>query len=105
MQIFPTAIFKDETRMNSRARKVQQNGHKCHAAIPSLEQWRQCRLNSINFFHINCCRTNNVTLSVIIITSHCLSIHRQTSQSSTPILVLHESLSFSCSSEWIRIGD
>jgi len=24
--------------MNPRARKVLQNGHKCHAAIPSLEQ-------------------------------------------------------------------
>jgi len=26
-------IFKDETRINPRARNVQQNGHKCHAAI------------------------------------------------------------------------
>jgi len=31
-------ISKDETRMHPRARKVQQNGHKCHAAIPSLEK-------------------------------------------------------------------
>jgi len=30
-------IFKDEMRMYSYASKVQQNGHKCHAAIPSLE--------------------------------------------------------------------
>jgi len=31
-------IFKDETRMNPRARKMQQNGHKCYAAIPSFEK-------------------------------------------------------------------
>jgi len=41
MLICPTAFFKDETRVNSRSRKVQQNGHKCHAVIPSLEQRRQ----------------------------------------------------------------
>jgi len=34
-------IFKDEMRMRSRARKVQQNGHKCHTAIPSLERRKQ----------------------------------------------------------------
>jgi len=28
MLIFPTAFFKDERRMNLRARKVQQYGHK-----------------------------------------------------------------------------
>jgi len=33
-------LFKDETRMNPCARKVQQNGHKCYAAIPPLEQHR-----------------------------------------------------------------
>jgi len=34
-------IFKDEMGMHSRARKVQQNGHKCHAAIPSLAMRKQ----------------------------------------------------------------
>jgi len=34
-------IIKDEMRMRSRARKVQQNGHKCHAAIPSIEMRKQ----------------------------------------------------------------
>jgi len=29
-------IFKDETRMHTRAMKVQQNGQKCNAAIPSI---------------------------------------------------------------------
>jgi len=36
MLICPTVFFKGETRMHPRARKVQQNGHKRHAAIPSL---------------------------------------------------------------------
>jgi len=34
-------IFKDETRMHPRARKKQQNGDKCHAAILLLEQRKQ----------------------------------------------------------------
>jgi len=34
MLICPT-IFLDETRMHPRAWKVQENGHKFHAAIPS----------------------------------------------------------------------
>jgi len=32
------AIFKDQTRVHLRARKVRQNGHKCHSAVPSLEK-------------------------------------------------------------------
>ena len=31
----PNGIFKDDMRMQPCARKVQQNGHKRHAAIPS----------------------------------------------------------------------
>jgi len=46
MLICPTAFFKDETRMNSHARKVQKNGHKYHIAIPSGEESK----NSINLF-------------------------------------------------------
>jgi len=36
MLICPTELYEDEMRINPCARKVQQNGHKCHAAIPSL---------------------------------------------------------------------
>jgi len=39
MLICPTVFL--ETRMHSCAWKVQQNGHKRHAAIPSLEQRRE----------------------------------------------------------------
>jgi len=85
--------------MDLRARKAQQIGHKCHAAILSLEQGRQC--NSINFFLIYSGSTKKVAPSVIIITSHCLSIHVQKSQESSPILG-YESLPFSSLSEWIR---
>jgi len=34
-------ILKNETRMHPHARKVQQNGHKCYIAIPSLEKLEQ----------------------------------------------------------------
>jgi len=37
----PNDIFKDETRIHPRSRKVQQNGHKRHAAIPSLLKQKQ----------------------------------------------------------------
>jgi len=33
MLICPTTFLKDETRMNTCGRKVQQSGHKWHAAI------------------------------------------------------------------------
>jgi len=40
--------FSNETRMHPRVMKVQQNDHKCHAAIPA--QKSENSKNSINFF-------------------------------------------------------
>jgi len=40
--------------MNSCARKMQQNGHKCHAAIPSLQQQRQYKLDQFFRKSANC---------------------------------------------------
>jgi len=34
-------IFKDQTRVHPRARTVRRNGHKCHAAFPSLEKLKK----------------------------------------------------------------
>jgi len=59
--------------MTPRARKVQQNGHKCHAAIPSQ---KTAKTRSISFL-IHGCSTSCVALSIIIITSHYLSTRTQ----------------------------
>ena len=50
---------------------MQQNSHKCHAAIT----WkaRTVKTRSISFL-IHSCSTNYVALSMILITSHCLFI-------------------------------
>jgi len=60
--------------MYPHAMKVQQNGDKCHAAIPSPEKREHLKILS-NFFHVHCCSTNYVALSVIVITSHSPSTH------------------------------
>jgi len=41
-------IFKGETRTHPHAVKVQENGHKCHAIIPSKKSEKS--KNLINFF-------------------------------------------------------
>jgi len=49
--------------MYPHAMKVQQNGDKCHAAIPSPEKREHLKILS-NSFHVHCCSTNYVALSV-----------------------------------------
>jgi len=60
--------FLNETRVNPRARIVQQNGHKCRAAIPLLEQQRQYELDEYLFsftFAVQLCgRYYYVTLPI-----------------------------------------
>jgi len=71
-----TALFKDETRMHPRSMKVQQNGCNlqapCHHPITTAAKTVKTR--SISFV-VHSCSTNYVALSMIIITSHCLSTH------------------------------
>jgi len=71
-------IFKDETRMHPRAMKLQQNGHKCYAAIPSQKTVNS--KNSINSFshsqlQYKLCGLINDCYDVT-----CLATHTQKSQ-------------------------